>query len=152
MAGTYLQSLTVVQDNKVAKDEIITVAAGVLNAEIVSQENYASQDAFGIIVVAKVDVDTSLLETNIKQFVNDKFSMDVYQKSQKRIERLLKKIKQLEAENEKLKILSAHYQKEKKEQLKTDFAQTSKGLKANDWTKKAFSLWEEQNARYTNIN
>jgi hypothetical protein len=48
MAGTYIESLTVVKNSQVDKDEILALAAGVLKAEVVSQKNYASDDAFGI--------------------------------------------------------------------------------------------------------
>ena len=58
-AGTYLETLTVVKDHVVDKDEVLALAAGVLRAEIVSEENYAKEDGFGIVVVAKVDVDTN---------------------------------------------------------------------------------------------
>ena len=70
-AGTYLETLTVVKENRVAKDEIIALAAGVLKAEIVSQKNYATKDAFGIIVVTKVDVDTSILEQRVMKLLQD---------------------------------------------------------------------------------
>jgi hypothetical protein len=33
MAGTYIESLTVVKDSQVDKDEILALAAGVLKAE-----------------------------------------------------------------------------------------------------------------------
>jgi hypothetical protein len=59
-AGTYIESLTVVQNSKVEKDEILALAAGVLKAEVVSQKNYASDDAFGIEIIVNVVVDTSL--------------------------------------------------------------------------------------------
>jgi hypothetical protein len=58
-AGTYIESITVVKNLQVDKDEILALAAGVLKAEVVSQKNYASDDAFGIDVVVKVVVDTS---------------------------------------------------------------------------------------------
>src|SRR5450759_5981405 len=51
-AGTYIESLTVVKDSKVEKDEILALTAGVLKAEVVSQKNYASEDAFGIETVS----------------------------------------------------------------------------------------------------
>jgi hypothetical protein len=44
-AGTYIESLTSVQNSKMDKDEILALAAGVLKAEV-SQKNYASHDAF----------------------------------------------------------------------------------------------------------
>jgi len=71
-AGTYLESLTIVQNNVLEKDEIIALAAGVLKTEVVSQKNYATEDAFGIIIVAKVDVDTSTLEKRVKAFLKDR--------------------------------------------------------------------------------
>ncbi len=67
-AGTYIESITVVNDLQVDKDEILVLAAGVLNAEVVSQKNYASDDAFGIDVTVKVVVDTSVLEERVKNF------------------------------------------------------------------------------------
>jgi hypothetical protein len=66
-AGTYIESITVVKDLQVDKDEILALAAGVLKAEVVSQKNYASDDAFGIDVVVKVVVDTSILEERVKK-------------------------------------------------------------------------------------
>ena len=62
LAGTYLQSLTVVKNAVVVKDEILALAAGVLKTKIVSQKNYATEDAFGIVVVAEVEVDTTIME------------------------------------------------------------------------------------------
>jgi hypothetical protein len=50
-AGTYIENLTVVKNYKVEKDEILALTAGVLKAEVVSQKNYASDDAFGIEIV-----------------------------------------------------------------------------------------------------
>lgn len=55
LAGTYLQSLTVVKNAVVVKDEILALAAGMLKTKIVSQKNYATEDAFGIVVVAEVE-------------------------------------------------------------------------------------------------
>ncbi len=66
-AGTYIESLTVVKNAKVEKDEILALTAGVLKAEVVSQKNYASDDAFGIEIVVNVVVDTSVLEESICQ-------------------------------------------------------------------------------------
>ena len=38
IAGTYIESLTVVKNSQVDKDEILALAAGVLKAEVVSQK------------------------------------------------------------------------------------------------------------------
>jgi hypothetical protein len=61
-AGTYIESITVVKNLQVDKDEILALAAGVLKAEVVSQKNYHTDDAFGIDVVVKVVVDTEIYQ------------------------------------------------------------------------------------------
>src|SRR5664280_2363826 len=70
--GTYIESLTIVQNSKVEKDEILALTAGVLKAEVISQKNYASDDAFGIEIVVNVVVDTSLLEERVKKQLQDR--------------------------------------------------------------------------------
>ena len=55
-AGTYLESMTIVKNSVVEKDEILALAAGVLKAEVVSQENFATKEAFGIVVVEAVNI------------------------------------------------------------------------------------------------
>lgn len=92
-AGTYLESLSIVQNNVLEKDEIIALAAGVLKTEVVSQKNYVTEDAFGIIIVAKVDVDTSTLEKRVKAFLEDRSLLKKYQESKNREKDLLAKIK-----------------------------------------------------------
>jgi len=49
-AGTYLETLTVIKNHEVEKDEILALAAAILKAEIVSQKNYAKENAIGIII------------------------------------------------------------------------------------------------------
>ena len=46
MAGTYIESTTVVKNTQVEKDEILALTAGVLKAEVVSQKNYATRRRF----------------------------------------------------------------------------------------------------------
>ncbi|MBU4344919.1 MAG: hypothetical protein KKC73_05825 [Proteobacteria bacterium] len=99
-AGTYLESLTIVRKNVVEKDEIIALAAGVLKAEIVSQKNFATEDTFGIVVKAKVDVDTSILEERIKKLLQDRSLLEKYKENQKHEKKLLARIKELERENQ----------------------------------------------------
>jgi hypothetical protein len=66
-AGTYIESLTVVKDAKVDKDEILALTAGVLKTEVISQKNYHTEDAFGIEIIVNVVVDTSVLEERVKK-------------------------------------------------------------------------------------
>jgi tetratricopeptide (TPR) repeat protein len=140
MAGTYIESLTVVQNSKVEKDEILALTAGVLKAEVISQKNYASDDAFGMEIVVNVVVDTSVLEERVKKLLQDKTHLTQLKETQKREKGLLQKVAKREEENRKL---SAKKQSTKK--LKKEFQQASQGLTAVDWFYKASSLWDGGN-------
>ena len=102
MAGTYIESLTVVKNSQVDKDEILALAAGVLKAEVVSQKNYHTKDAFGIEVIVNVVVDTSVLEERVKKLLQDRTHLTQLKDTQKREKELLQKVAQLEEENRKL--------------------------------------------------
>ena len=136
-AGTYIESLTVVKNYQVDKDEILALAAGVLKAEVVSQKNYASEDAFGIDVVVKVVVDTSVLEERVKKLLQDRTHLTKLKDTQKREKELLQRVAQLEEENRKLSASNQSTQK-----LKEEFQKASEGLTVVDWVNKALSLWD----------
>lgn len=138
MAGTYIESLTVVKNYQVDKDEILALAAGVLKAEVVSQENYHTKDAFGIDVVVKVVVDTSVLDDRVKKLLQDKTHLTQIKDTQKREKELLLRVAKLEEENRKLTA-----KKQSTQKLKNKFRQVSQGLTALDWFYKALSLWEK---------
>jgi tetratricopeptide (TPR) repeat protein len=146
-AGTYLESLTIVRESVVEKDEILALAAGVLKAEIVSQKNFATEDTFGIIVKAKVDVDTSILEERIRKLLQDRSLLEKYKENLKHEKKLLTRIKKLERENQELKTLPAKEQKQKKETLKNQFREATQGLTASELMDKALGLWK--NGKYT---
>jgi tetratricopeptide (TPR) repeat protein len=136
-AGTYIESLTVVKSSQVEKDEILALTAGVLKAEVVSQKNYASDDAFGIEIIVNVVVDTSVLEERVKKQLQDRTHLTQLKDTQKRENELLQKVAQLEDENRKLTAKN-----ESTEKLKKEFQQASDGLTAVDWVDKALALWD----------
>ena len=146
-AGTYLESLTIVRENVVEKDEILALAAGVLKTEIVSQKNFATEGTFGIIVKAKVDVDTSILEERIKKLLQDRSLLEKYKENQKHEKKLLTRIKELERENQKLTTLPAKEQKQKKERLKNRFREAKQSLTASELMDNALAFWK--NRKYT---
>ncbi len=146
-AGTYLESLTIVRESVVEKDEIIALAAGVLKAEIVSQKNFSTEDTFGIIVKAKVDVDTSILEERVRKLLQDRSLLEKYKENQKHEKKLLARIKELERENQRLKTLTPKEQKQKKEILKNQFRKATQGLTASELMNKALDSW--RNGKYT---
>lgn len=122
-AGTYIESLTVVKNSQVEKDEILALAAGVLRAEVVSQKNFASEDAFGIEIVVNVVVDTSVLEERVKKQLQDRTHLTQLKDTQKREKELLQKVAELEEKN---KQLIANNQSTAT--IKKEFYQTSQGV------------------------
>jgi tetratricopeptide (TPR) repeat protein len=138
IAGTYIESLTVVKNYQVNKDEILALSAGVLKAEVVSQENYHTKDAFGIDVVVKVIVDTSVLENRVKKLLQDRTHLEQLNQVQKREKELLQKVVQLEQENRNLMT-----NKQSTQKLEKEFRETSQGLMAEDWLSKAYALWND---------
>ena len=136
-AGTYIESLTVVKNSQVEKDEILALTAGVLKAEVISQKNYHTNDAFGIEIVVNVVVDTSVLEERVKKLLQDKTHLTQLKDTQKREKELLQKVAQLEEENRKLTA-----KKQSTVQLEKEFQQASDGLTAVEWFNKASALWD----------
>jgi tetratricopeptide (TPR) repeat protein len=109
-----------------------------LKAEVVSQKNYASEDAFGIDVVVKVVVDTSVLEERVKKLLQDRTHLDQLNQTRLREKVLLEKIAALEEENRK-----SGKTDQKQVDLKKEFQDASRGLTAVDWFNKIFALWSD---------
>lgn len=142
-AGTYLESLTVVKNGRLAQDQIMALAAGVLQTEIIKEKRYVTDDTFGIEVTARIKVDTSILDRRVREFLNNAGAMRKYEESEKRQQELLARIKELEERNHELTKLKT----EQRTELKEEFKQASQGLTAEEWTKKSFALWD--NGRHT---
>ena len=142
MAGVYVEGLTVVKNSRVDKDEILALTAGVLKTEVISQENYATKDAFGVEIVVRIDVDTSVLEDRVKKLLADRTHLEQLNKARKKEKELLDTVAKLQDENARLT-----KGKKSTKQLKNQFQKASRGLKAVDWFDKAIALW--QGGRYT---
>ena len=136
-AGTYIETLTVVKNSQVEKDEILALTAGVLKAEVISQKNYASDDAFGIELIVNVFVDTSVLEERVKKQLQDRTHLKQLKDTQKREKELLQKVSLLEDENRKLSAA-----KQSTEKLKKEFQKASMRLTAISWFYRAAVLWD----------
>ncbi len=134
-AGIYVESLLVVKNAIVEKDEILALTAGVLQAEVVSQKNYVTGDAFGIEVIVKVVVDTAVLEERVKKLLQDRPHLKQLQEAQKREKDLLQKLAKLEEENQSLK-----KQGQSTKELEKQFQDVSQGLTAVEWVNKALAL------------
>jgi tetratricopeptide (TPR) repeat protein len=150
MAGVYLESLTIVKESVVEKDEILALSAGILKAEIVSQKNYATDEAFGIVVTAKVDVNTGVMKERVAKMLKDRSLLEKYQELQKRERELLARIDRLELKNRELRTSSKPNRNQQEEQLKKQFQKATKELTAVELTRKALSLLSRDKT-YTNL-
>ncbi len=136
MAGTYVQALTAVKDFRVERDEILALSAGVVKAEIVSQKNYATGDAFGIEVTVKAEVDTAVLEGRVRRLLEDRTHLNQLKDSRAREKDLLDKLARLEEENRQFRTSGKD-----PAGLKEQFQEASRGLTAVDLFRKATDLW-----------
>jgi tetratricopeptide (TPR) repeat protein len=138
MAGTYLESMTIVKNNVVEKDEILALAAGVLKAEIVGEPApFVDGNYFGITVIAKVDVDTSIMEQQVGKLLKDRTLLEKYNESQLREKELLEQIRNLEEQNKKLNDSSS----KEGRVLIIRFKKATRGLSAVELNNKALALW-----------
>ena len=140
-AGTYLESMTVVQEGRLAKDEILALAAGVLRAEIVSEKNFTQGPAFGIEVTARVVVDPEVLQDRVTKLLNDRVAWKRVKELEAREKALLEKMVKLEKENANLK-QAAGGAAPAPENLKAEFRNAASGLKAIDYGIMAEMLWD----------
>jgi len=138
LAGTYVESTTVVKNAQVEKDEILALTAGVLKAEVVSQKNYHTDEAFGIEVTVRVEVDAAVLEARLKKVLEDRTHFEQLIQARAREKELLEKIAALEGENRK-----SGKSKQKSANLKKEFQTASRGITALDWLYKAIALWND---------
>ncbi len=138
LAGTYVESTTVVKNAQIEKDEVLALSAGVLKVEIVSQRNYITDDSFGIEVTVRVEVDTAVLETHLKKVLEDRNHFEQLKQARAREKELLERIAVLEEENKKIGTSDL-----RKKNLKKEFQETSQGLVAVEWLDKATQLWRD---------
>jgi len=146
-AGTYLESLTIIKNHLVDKDEVQILAAGVLKTEVVSEKRYASEDAYGIIITVKVDIDTKVLEKRISKLLQDRELLEKYRTVRQREKKLLARIEKLEEQNQKLGSLPPQHREQKKEELEAQFNETAASLKAIEWVSKGIAKWDGEDSK-----
>ena len=137
-AGTYLESLTIVRDHQVAKDEILALSSGVLRATVIEEENFVEGSAFGIRIVAEVQVDLSILEERVRKLLADREHLERLRDAEKRERELLENLKELEAENARL---AAGATAQQHETLKERFRESTAKLTAQEWYNKGVAFW-----------
>lgn len=145
-AGTYMESITVVENFILTRDEIVAVAGGILNTEIVSRKNYATPNRFGIILVTRVEVDTNYLQKRMQRLLEDRTALEKYREIQAREKKLLQIISDLEKKNSALQDRTAT-DDDQQEALQKQYNSTIRALPSADWNRKAIALW--RGGKYT---
>lgn len=103
MAGTYVRSTTVVRNSQVESDEVLAIAVGILKTRVVSERNFTTGEAFGIEMTVEVEVDTGILEANVKHMLAERSNLEQLKAANARETELLKKVAVLEEENRRIK-------------------------------------------------
>lgn len=148
LAGTYLESMSIVKNNVLEKDEILVLSAGVLSAEIIGvPKSYAEGDIQGLEITTKVIIDTSILEKKIEKFLNDRTLLEKYRESMDREKELLEKIKSLAEQNKRLAKTASE---EQLLTLRIEYTKAVKGLSAIELNNKAFALW--RHGSFSDVN
>ncbi|MCP4349388.1 MAG: tetratricopeptide repeat protein [Desulfobacterales bacterium] len=143
-AGTYLQTVKVIEKGRMSKEKVLAVTRGILKTEIMSQENYHTEDAFGIIIVAKVTVDTNIAKIKVNDLIKDTEALTDYIKRGEREKETLKKIEKLENIDRNTRDLPP----EKKKKIKRQYQKAYRELDAVEWDEKAAELFK--NGKFTN--
>jgi len=149
-AGTYLETLTIVEDGRLTKEQVLALASGVLKTEIISQEPYTTGEGYGVIIKVRVRIDTGQINYSLKTLMNDKTAMKQLVELRKRDKELLDRIERLEEADRRLteKKAPQTIKKNKKKALKKDFQQTTKGLDVVALKNQASELWKY--SKYSN--
>jgi len=149
-AGTYLETLSIVEDGRLTKDQILALASGVLKTEIISQEPYTTGEGYGVIIKVRVRIDTKQTEHNLKTLMNDKTAIKQLVELRKKDKELLDRIERLEEADRRLseKKESQTIRQKKKKELVKNFRKVTKGLDAVALKNQASKLWK--NWKYDN--
>jgi tetratricopeptide (TPR) repeat protein len=149
-AGTYLDTVKIVRDRQLVQNQITALSAAVLQAEIISQKNYAQGETFGIEIEAKVSVDTATLEARINNFLKDQSALARAERLELREKELLAKVKDLQEKSVPLDQVKKNNGKTEQQRgkLASEFAEVSKKLTAVEANRKALALWDR--VKFTN--
>lgn len=124
--GVYLESLTVVQNSQLQRDDILVLTAGITQTTILKEEPLISESSFGIRVTAQVTVDPSILPERIREFRQSQNWREAYQE-------LLKQNRVLETNLKNLKNQATSPDMQAQYQALQDYAESLRAYDNQDW-------------------
>ncbi len=107
-AGTYISSLTVVRNYQLQSDEVTALASGVVQAKIIGVPAVRVADSVvHVKVKARIDVDTAVLDQQIKEIMKEKGTLRKLEDAQKNVRELENKLANLKSfEVKRLEVLN----------------------------------------------
>ena len=143
--GTYLQSISEVKDGILTKDEIVTLTAGVVRTEIISEH----WDGKVYRLKARIKADPDYVIKAINRLRKDRQKSKDLEESQARAKQYVNEIERLKQE-----LTKAKGETLKRKQI--EYSQAVKNLSAEDWFEKGYSFhisnqYEEAIIAYTSV-
>ncbi len=131
-AGTYIESLTEVKNMALSRDEVRAYSAGILEAEIVSEDMKGTAERPEIFIKVKCRIDTSTLTEQINNFKNN-------EDLKEQLDAALKENESLKREREKLvNNLSSEKDKSKAEDIRKKLDKVLLKEESNDDIRKVW--------------
>jgi tetratricopeptide (TPR) repeat protein len=134
--GTYMESQTEVKNYQVSRDQIISITAGIVRAEVLNEK----WDGKTYVIIAKITADPHQVSKAIDELRKEKQGLIELEESRKKSEELLKEIDKLRAE---LKSSKGG----QRIQDQKDYTAAVKKLGAADWFREGYALAESRKYR-----
>ncbi len=140
-AGTYISSLTVVQNFRLAKDEITALASGVTQSQVLGVPSVVLKNGvIHVTVKARITVDTSILDQQIKEIMKEKGTLKKLEDAQQKVRELEDRLANLKSsEVKRLEELNAQALALERERKRHRLALDEQVLKAHGQS--AWILW-----------
>jgi predicted Zn-dependent protease len=107
LAGSYVESLTVVKNHQLTKDEVKAYTAGILETEVVSEQMRGTTERPEISIKARCKIDTDILTAQIGRYRENELLEEQFAAASRENEELKKQrdllVKQLSLEKDKAK-------------------------------------------------
>jgi len=138
-AGTYISSLTVVQNYHLAKDEVTALASGIVQSQIVGIPVVTVKNGMThVMVKARIAVDTGILDQQIKDIMKEKGTLKKLEESQQKVKELEDKLSSLKSsEVKRLEELNTQAIALERERENQRIAREVQAIKARGELKKA---------------
>jgi hypothetical protein len=138
-AGTYISSLTVVRNYRLARDEITALASGVVQAKIIGVPSIrVEKGVVHVRVNSRIQVDTNILHRQIEQIMKDKETLKKLEEERRKVNELEKQLASLKNfEIKRLEELNAQAIELEREREKRRLLLAEQVLRAKSDLKKA---------------